>query len=72
MSTAGILFIDDLKAITQLEKPGDIERTLVAQGIKIFRGRRGVIWTTLALVNAAGGIRPGPSDDNYDPEALID
>jgi hypothetical protein len=72
MSTAEILDTEDLLRITKLTKPGDAERVLTAQGIKVFRGRRGCIWTTLDLINQAGGIKTAaPNDDTYDPDELI-
>lgn len=72
MSTVGIIETEDLKHITKLTKAGDIERVLTKQGIKIFRGRHGVIWTTLDLINKAGGINiSNRSDGTYDPESVI-
>jgi hypothetical protein len=72
MATAQILETEDLLRITQLTKPADVERVLTQQGIKVFRGRKGCIWTTLDLINKAGGIRsPGETADAYDPEDLI-
>lgn len=67
MSIDGILLTDDLKRITKLTKPGDIERVLTQQGIKVFRGRQGVIWTTMDLINHAGGMRPihDPCEEKY-------
>lgn len=61
----------DLLAITGYEKPGDAARKLRAQGIRVFEGKDG-IWTTLELINAAGGIIPSRANDEaYKPEDVI-
>jgi hypothetical protein len=46
-------------------------RRLREQGIKLFEGKDGP-WTTLELVNAAGGIVPTPAanGDAYRPEDI--
>lgn len=68
----GVLTTIDLKQITQLEKTGDIARCLRQQGVKFFHGKKGVIWTTMELINRAGGITtPDQSGDTYDAESLI-
>ena len=41
-------------------------RKLREQGIKLFEGRDGP-WTTLELVNAAGGILPAATAANAEP-----
>ncbi|SFI44036.1 hypothetical protein SAMN05216602_1486 [Pseudomonas argentinensis] len=51
----GMLTFDDLKRITGYRRRADVERTLQQQGIRLFRGRAGP-WTTVDLVNQAGGI----------------
>jgi hypothetical protein len=54
-----ILEFADLQALTGYERAADVERCLETAGIRVFRGRSGV-WTTLDLVNAAGGLgKPG-------------
>lgn len=59
-----ILEHDELQAMTGYDRPADIERCLQRQGIKVFHGRRGKLWTTVDLVNAAGGLhREPPSND---------
>lgn len=45
----------DLLTLTGYQKPGDAARCLRKQGIKFFEGKDGP-WTTLALINAAGGL----------------
>ncbi len=52
-----ILNIDDLKKVTCYKYAGDVEKCLKKQGIRFFFGKNGP-WTTIDLINAAGGIRP--------------
>jgi hypothetical protein len=56
-----ILTTADLLAATGYKRAGDMARELRAQGIKLFEGKDGP-WTTIELVNAAGGILPGPAN----------
>jgi len=66
-----ILTTADLLAITGYDRPGDAARKLRAQGIRVFEGKAGP-WTTLELVNAAGGIVPGPANaEAYRPDDVI-
>ncbi|MCH4563386.1 DUF4224 domain-containing protein [Halomonas sp. EGI 63088] len=70
MASSNVLSCEDLRAITGYKRPADIERCLVDQGVKVFRGRTGP-WTTIDLVNQAGGLRPNAdNDDSYDPDIL--
>jgi hypothetical protein len=65
-----ILTTADLLAITGYDRPGDAARKLRAQGIHVFEGKDG-IFTTIELVNAAGGVFPatGPSvPEMYSPD----
>lgn len=64
----GVLTFEDLQHITGYQRRSDVERSLVEQGVRIFRGRCGP-WTTLDLINKAGGMMPG-SDDKYDADIL--
>lgn len=52
-----VLTTTDLKQVTGYQRSGDIERCLEKQRIKFFYGKDGV-WTTIDLINAAGGIFP--------------
>ncbi|MDO0945953.1 DUF4224 domain-containing protein [Chromohalobacter israelensis] len=71
MSSPNVLSCDDLKAITGYQRPADIERCLREQGINVFRGRLGP-WTTVDLVNLAGGLKPAATnDDTYDPDSIL-
>jgi hypothetical protein len=52
---------DDLVRLTGYQRPADIERWCEQNGVRYFRGRRG-IWTTLDAVNAALGVRDGKAE----------
>jgi len=54
----------DLLAITGYQKPGDAARCLRRQGIKVFDGKDGP-WTTLELVNAAGGLSATSANGDF-------
>lgn len=61
----------DLLALTGYEKPGDAARCLRKQGIRVFEGKGG-IWTTVELINAAGGIVAGPAkNEPFDPAEVL-
>ena len=59
-----ILFLEDLKVITEYKNVGDVARCLRNQGIKFFHGKQGTIWTTMQLINNAGGIPSAPDASN--------
>lgn len=63
MSNNNILNIEDLKKATGYERHGDVEKCLRDNDIRFFRSKKGA-WTTLAMVNAAGGIMAGQQPDN--------
>lgn len=65
---SNVLTFDDLKRITGYARRADVERTLSEQGIRIFRGRTGP-WTTVELINQAGGLRPA-TQEQYGVEIL--
>lgn len=71
MSTdqANILTTPQLQIITGYTRPADVERCLRRQGIKVFKGRCGP-WTTLTLVNAAGGINEMQDANSAENELL--
>jgi hypothetical protein len=50
-----VLTFDDLQLLTGYRRRSDVERVLASQGIRFFRGRIGP-WTTIDLINHAGGI----------------
>lgn len=54
----GVLTFQDLQQVTGYQRRSDVERCLIEQGVRIFRGRSGP-WTTIDLINQAGGIKPG-------------
>lgn len=64
----GILTFQDLQSITGYNRRADVERILLDQGVRIFRGRSGP-WTTLELINQAGGVKPA-SQERYDVDIL--
>lgn len=66
--TDGVLTFQDLQRITGYARRSDVERTLADQGVRLFRGRLGP-WTTIDLVNQAGGLRPG-TPEHYDAGIL--
>ena len=69
-SNPNLLSCDDLQDITGYKRPSDIERCLIEQGVKVFRGRLGP-WTTLDLINQAGGLRTkADNDDHYPPDII--
>lgn len=63
-----VLVFADLQRITGYQRRSDVERSLVEQGIRMFRGRTGP-WTTLDLINQAAGLTPA-SVERYDAEIL--
>lgn len=70
MSSSHVLSCDDLREVTGYQRAADIERCLVEQGVKVFRGRLGP-WTTIDLINQAGGITPqAQNDQDYDASIL--
>ncbi len=65
-----IVETDDLCEITGYTRPADAARCLRDQGIRVFDSRRGP-WTTLEIINAAAGIRPGAHNDApLDPSGM--
>jgi hypothetical protein len=48
---------EQLLQVTGYKVAGEVlERKLSDQGIRFFYGRNGCIWTTMDLINAAGGL----------------
>lgn len=68
MSAATVLEFKELQRITGYTRRADVERTLRGQGIRIFLGRNGP-WTTVDLVNQAGGLNP-MDEDKYGAEIV--
>lgn len=69
--TVNIIEIDTLRRITGYDRAADVERSLSGQGIKTFRGRHGRLWTTVELINQAGGLRPaGVIEAGYTPDVI--
>lgn len=63
-----VLSFQDLQRITGYQRRADVERTLIQQGIRLFRGRTGP-WTTIDLINRAGGIEQAGTEQ-YEPDIL--
>lgn len=68
MSAASVLEFEELKRITGYSRRADVERALRSQGIRIFIGRKGP-WTTVDLVNQAGGLKP-VDEEKYDADIV--
>lgn len=66
--TTSVLDFEDLQRITGYQRRSDVERTLIEQGIRMFRGRTGP-WTTIDLINLAGGVGPVLTE-RYDADIL--
>lgn len=65
-----LLETSDLLALTGYQKPADAARCLRKQGIKVFEGKDGP-WTTLQLVNAAGGLHQPSNTNSYVADEVI-
>lgn len=63
-----VLVFTDLQRITGYQRRSDVERSLVDQGVRLFRGRTGP-WTTLDLINQAAGMKPAATE-RYDADIL--
>lgn len=65
-----LLSADVLLEATGFERPGDLTRMFDQQGIKWFPGKGGKPWTTMALINKAGGLFPagGEASSTYSPD----
>ncbi|HBO3767522.1 DUF4224 domain-containing protein [Pseudomonas aeruginosa] len=63
-----ILTFEDLQQLTGYTKRSGVEQALRKQGIRWFWGRHGP-WTTVELINQAGGLRPA-TQEQYGVEIL--
>jgi hypothetical protein len=63
-----VLVFTDLQRITGYQRRSDVERSLIDQGVRLFRGRTGP-WTTLDLINQAAGMKPFAAE-RYDADIL--
>lgn len=68
-----VLAFADLCAAYGYGRAADVRRCLTRDGIRYFEGKDGP-WTTMDLINAAGGLRantaPNPADP-YNPDELV-
>ncbi|MGW7235490.1 DUF4224 domain-containing protein [Pseudomonas fulva] len=62
-----VLTFQDLQRLTGYSRRSGVESALRKQGIRWFWGRHGP-WTTIDLVNQAGG--KSPATEKYDSEIL--
>lgn len=62
-----VLTFQDLQRLTGYTRRSGVEQALRKQGIRWFWGRHGP-WTTIDLVNQAGG--GSPANDKYGSEIL--
>lgn len=65
-----IVETEDLCEITGYARPADAAKCLRSQGIRVFDGRRGP-WTTVGLIESAGGVRAANAADQLKPEDLF-
>lgn len=70
MSNPAVLSCEDLKAITGYQRPADVARCLRDQGVRVFNGRTGP-WTTVDLINQAGGLEPRADNEDLNPRHVI-
>ncbi|MBZ5875977.1 DUF4224 domain-containing protein [Chromohalobacter israelensis] len=70
MKNSAVLSCEELKAITGYQRPADVARCLREQGVRVFNGRTGP-WTTLDLINQAGGLVNGANEEEIDPKKII-
>lgn len=65
MTNQNVLTFEDLQQLTGYKRAADVESALEESGIRYFASRKGC-WTSLALVNAAGGIVNNQQQDDGD------
>lgn len=70
MNSSPVLSCDDLRTITGYQRQSDVARCLREQGVKVFNGRSGP-WTTIDLINQAGGLIQGANEEEIDPKRII-
>jgi hypothetical protein len=58
VSGQALITEDDLKAWTEFQRSGDLERFLKENGIPYFHGRGGKLCTTLNLIESSKADRP--------------
>jgi hypothetical protein len=65
-----LLTTEELLQVTGFERAGDLTRLFDQVGIKWFPGKGGKPWTTMALINKAGGLFPaaGEASSTYSPD----
>lgn len=65
-----LLTTEELLQVTGFERAGDLTRLFDQVGIKWFPGKGGKPWTTMALINKAGGLFPdaAAASSTYSPD----
>lgn len=68
-----VLNCEDLLRLTGFQRVADMQRCLDEQGVRYFKGRGGELWTTVDLLNAAGGIaqRGASNESRFRPETFL-
>lgn len=69
MSADKVLEFEDLQRVTGYTRRADVERAMNSQGIKVFQGKKGP-WTTIDLVNQAGGLKAGGDNESYGADVV--
>lgn len=59
-----VLTTDDLMRATGYDREGDLKRMFDQQGIRWFPGKGGRPWTTIALINQAGGLSAAANQES--------
>jgi hypothetical protein len=68
---ADTLSLEELRRTTGYTRVSDVERCLRQQNIRFFWGKDGP-WTTIDLVNAAGGLAPPANDgETYGADVML-
>lgn len=71
MNHPEIITGEQIKQAMDFTNIGDVERKLTQQKIRYFYGRKGVIWTTISLINAAGGLSSNDESSQTQNSAKI-
>ena len=58
-----LITTDQLKTATGYDRPGDIEKCLRKNGVRVLYGKGGKIFTTLDAINSALGVKSGGEED---------
>lgn len=71
MGSENLVSCEQLRIITGYKRSSDVERCLREQGVKVFWSRKGP-WTTVDLINNAGGMAATQAgNDKYGADAIL-